>query len=135
MPNQVELSEKQKKVLGFGCLGVVVLIVIVVIAVLVGGGGTTIATYEGMGDKQLTVTVPTSNGLVDFTVKHKADDPGFDSWGLYYPDENGTLIDANNGQEGSETVVYSHGPSLTQVTYVLEVDAAADCHWVIEVID
>jgi len=132
MANQVELSEKQKKVLGFGCLGVIVLVVIVVIVVMVGGGGgNVVEDLEGTGSRDIAVAVPATNGFVDFTVKHEAD-AGFESWGLYY---NGALIDANNGDSGSETVVYQHEYGQNRIVYTLEVDAATDCHWAIEIVD
>ena len=144
------LDAHPKKVLGFGVLGIIAVVVIIVIVELVGSGSVTIATYEGVGYQLFPVTVPAnSDGHLVFTVKHKAD-PGFDRWGLHYPDKkNGILVSTNHGQEGTETVVYGClvevGPSpslsydpddvLNQVTLFLDVDAAAGCHWTIEILD
>ena len=152
MRNPMKLSEKQKKGLGFGVLGIIAVVVIVVIVELVGSGSVTIATYEGVGDQMFPVQVPAnSDGYLDFTVKHKAD-PGFDRWGLYYPDlKNGNMVFTNHGQEGTETVMYrfnrlvrvgpspshSYGPDvlLNQVTFFLDVEAAGSCHWTIEILN
>lgn len=115
----------------------VIIIALGILLLLVSGcgGENIIATYEGTGSKEITgVKVPLDDGFADFKVRHKAEE-GFHSWGLYYPDTDGTLVDANNGLGGTESVVESYSMTLDEITYVLDVWADDGCSWTIEIID
>ncbi|MDY6836246.1 MAG: hypothetical protein SVY53_15740 [Chloroflexota bacterium] len=117
------------------------LITILLLAGILPGSGCNessnlIDMYQGTGSMVYdSVELECHEGKTSFEVRHSADE-GFVSWSLYYPFVGETLVATNKGLEGTETVSFNHPISISpRAVFALEVFAANECTWSIEILD